>query len=109
MIVGSKLEDGTKVVLIEDVMTSGKALREVYPKLKSVADVEVAGMIITVDRQEKGLQSEKSAVQEVKAEFGIDVYSIVTVSDIIAAIESGVIDGKDYLPQMRAYRAEYGV
>ena len=109
MIVGSKLEDGTKVVLIEDVMTSGKALREVYPKLKSVADVDVAGMIITVDRQEKGLNSDKSAVQEVKAEFDIDVYSIVTVSDIIAAIENGVIDGKEYLPQMRAYREQYGV
>lgn len=109
MIVGSKLEAGTKVVLIEDVMTSGKALREVYPKLKSVADVDIAGMIITVDRQEKGLQSEKSAVQEVKEEFGIDVYSIVTVSDIIAAIESGVVDGKAYLPQMLAYREQYGV
>ena len=109
MIVGSKLEDGTKVVLIEDVMTSGKALREVYPKLKSVADVNITGMVITVDRQEKGLQSEKSAVQEVKEEFGIDVCSIVTVSDIIAAIEAGVVDGKAYLPQMLAYREQYGV
>ena len=109
MIVGSKLDNGTKVVLIEDVMTSGKALREVYPKLKAVADVDIAGMIITVDRQEKGLNSEKSAVQEVKAEFGIDVYSIVTVSDIIAAIENGVVDGKAYLPQMLAYREQYGV
>ena len=109
MIVGSKLEDGTKVVLIEDVMTSGKALREVYPKLKSVADVNVTGMVITVDRQEKGLQSEQSAVQEVKAEFGIDVHAIVTMSDIIAAIENGIVDGKDYLPQMRSYREQYGV
>ena len=109
MIVGSKLEDGTRVVLIEDVMTSGKALREVYPKLKSVADVDIAGMIITVDRQEKGLQSEKSAVQEVKAEFGVDVYSIVTVTDIIAAIENGVVDGRAYLPQMLRYREQYGV
>jgi orotate phosphoribosyltransferase len=109
MIVGSKLEDGTKVVLIEDVMTSGKALREVYPKLKAVADVNITGMVITVDRQEKGLTSEKSAVQEVKAEFGIDVCSIVTVSDIIAAIEEGVVDGKAYLPQMLAYREQYGV
>ena len=109
MIVGSKLEDGTKVVLIEDVMTSGKALREVYPKLKSVADVNVTGMVITVDRQEKGLQSEQSAVQEVKAEFGIDVHAIVTMSDIIAAIENGIVNGKDYLPQMRSYREQYGV
>lgn len=109
MLVGSALQDGTKVVLIEDVMTSGKALREVYPKLKSVADVDITGMVITVDRQERGLNSGKSAVQEVKAEFGIDVKAIVTLTDIIAAIENGVIDGKAYLDQMRAYRAEYGV
>lgn len=109
MLVGSALQDGTKVVLIEDVMTSGKALREVYPKLKSVADVDITGMVITVDRQERGLNSEKSAVQEVKAEFGIDVKAIVTLTDIIAAIENGVIDGKAYLDQMRAYRAKYGV
>ena len=109
MIVGSKLGDGTKVVLIEDVMTSGKALREVYPKLKAVADVDITGMIITVDRQEKGLNSSKSAVQEVKEEFGINVCSIVTVNDIIAAIENGIVDGKAYLPQMLAYREQYGV
>ena len=109
MIVGSELKDGTKVILIEDVMTSGKALREVYPKLKSTADVDITGMVITVDRQEKVLNSKKSAVQEVKEEFGIDVHAIVTVSDIIAAIENGVVDGKAYLPQMRAYREQYGV
>lgn len=108
MIVGSKLEDGTRVVLIEDVMTSGKALREVYPKLKAIADVNVTGMVITVDRQERGLQSERSAVQEVKEEFGIDVHAIVTMSDIIAAIEGGIVDGKAYLTQMRAYREQYG-
>ena len=107
--VGYKPKDGDRIAIIEDVMTSGKALREVYPKLKSVADVDIAGMIITVDRQEKGLQSEKSAVQEVKEEFGIDVYSIVTVSDIIAAIDNGVVDGKAYLPQMLQYREQYGV
>ena len=90
-------------------MTSGKALREVYPKLKAVADVDITGMIITVDRQEKGLNSSKSAVQEVKEEFGIDVFSIVTVNDIIAAIENGIVDGKAYLPQMLDYRAQYGV
>ncbi len=109
MLVGSALNDGTKVVIIEDVMTSGKALREVYPKLKSMADVDITGMVITVDRQERGLNTEKSAVQEVKEEFGVDVRAIVTMSDIIAAIENGVIEGKEYLPQMRAYRAQYGV
>lgn len=107
MFVGEKLNAGDKVCLIEDVMTSGKALREILPKLKAEADVEVCAMIISVDRQEKGT-GEKSAVQEAYDEFGIKVYSIVTVEDIIAAIEEGVIAGKEYLPAMKEYRAKYG-
>ena len=48
-------------------------------------------------------------MQEVYKEFGVKVYSIVTMADIIEAIESGVIDGKEYLSQMKAYRSQYGV
>ena len=108
MFVGQKLEAGDKVAIIEDVMTSGKALREVLPKIKQEADVTVSAMIISVDRQEKGT-GEKSAVQEAYDEFGVRVYSIVTVEDIIEAIETGVIEGKEHLAAMRAYRAQYGV
>ena len=108
MFVGQKLEAGDKVVIIEDVMTSGKALREVLPKIRQEADVTVSAMIISVDRQEKGT-GEKSAVQEAYDEFGVRVYSIVTVEDIIEAIETGVIGGKEHLEAMRAYRAQYGV
>lgn len=109
LFVGKQLEGGEKVILIEDVMTSGKALREMLPKLKTAANVEVAGMIISVDRMEKGLESDLSAVQEVYKEFGVKVYSIVTMSDIIEAIELGIIDGKEYLGKMKEYRATYGV
>lgn len=109
MIVGKQLTDGEKVVIIEDVMTSGKALREVLPKLKAAADVNVAGMVIQVDRMEKGLNSDKSAVQEVSSEFGINIYSIVNINDIIEAIENGVVEGKEYLESMKKYRSTYGV
>lgn len=109
MFVGKQLVDGEKVILIEDVMTSGKALREMLPKLEQTAKVEIAGMVISVDRMEKGLQSDLSAVQEVYKEFGVKVYSIVTMADIIAAIEEGVIGGKEYLEAMYAYRKQYGV
>ena len=108
MFVGQKLEAGDKVAIIEDVMTSGKALREVLPKIRQEADVTVSAMIISVDRQEKGT-GEKSAVQEAYDEFGVRVYSIVTVEDIIEAIETGVIGGKEHLEAMLAYRAQYGV
>lgn len=106
--VGRALTDGEKVVVIDDVMTSGKALREVLPKLKSAADVNVTGMVITVDRMEKALDSDKSAVQSAYDEFGVRVYSIVTIKDIIGAIESGVIEGKEYLDSMKSYLEQYG-
>ena len=109
LFVGKQLEDGEKVIIIEDVMTSGKALREILPKLKASADVEIAGMVISVDRMERGLESILSAVQEVYKEFGVKVYSIVTMADIISAIENGIIEGREYLDKMKEYRKTYGV
>ena len=108
LFVGKQLVDGERVIIIEDVMTSGKALKEILPKLEAAANVKIAGMIISVDRKEKALDSELSAVKAAKAEYGIDVYSVVTMDDIIAAIEKGVIDGKEHLEAMYAYRETYG-
>lgn len=108
MFVGKTLEDGEKVVIIEDVMTSGKALRETLPKLLGAAKVDIEGMIITVDRAEKGLETDKSAVREAYDDFGIRVYSIVDINDIIAALESGIIPGGEYVGKMKEYREIYG-
>lgn len=109
LIVGKQLTDGERVVIIEDVMTSGKALREVMPKLRAKADVTPTAMVIQADRMEKGLNSDKSAVQEVSGEFGIKIYSIVNMNDIIEAIEQEVVPGKEYLEKMIEYRKVYGV
>jgi len=108
LFVGKQLEDNEKVIIIEDVMTSGKALKEILPKLEAAAKVNVVGMIISVDRREKALDSELSAVSSAKKEYGIDVYSVVTMDDIIEAIEKGVIEGKEHLQAMYAYRETYG-
>ena len=108
VIVGKKLTDGEKVVIIEDVITAGTAIRQVLPVLKAAADVNITGMVISVDRMEKG-QGEYSAVQEVYNEFGIKIYPIVTVNDIIDAIKNGVVEGKEYLDKMLEYRKTYGV
>lgn len=108
VIVGKQLTDGEKVVIIEDVITAGTAIRQVIPVLKNAADVDIAAMVISVDRMEKG-KSELSAVQEVKEEFGINVFSIVTINDIIQAIKDGVIEGREYLDKMIEYRNTYGV
>ncbi len=108
MFVGCELKDGDKVAIVEDVMTSGKALREILPKIKGAANVTVEAMLISVDRMERGLESGKSAVQEAYSEFGVKVYSIVTVKDVIEAIQTGVIEGKEYLERMNEYLSAYG-
>ena len=89
LIVGKQLTDGEKVVIIEDVITAGTAIRQVLPILKGTADVDITGMVISVDRMEKG-KGELSAVQEVKQEFGINIYPIITVADIIEAIRGNM-------------------
>lgn len=108
MFVGKKLGDGEKVVIIEDVMTSGKALREVMPKLTGAANVDVTAMVITVDRMEKALDSDLSAVDQAYKDFGVKVYSIVNINDIIDAIRNGVVEGKEFLDKMLEYRDTYG-
>ena len=108
VIVGRKMEDGEKIAIIEDVITAGTAIRTVLPLLKEQADVDITALIISVDRMEKG-KGELSAVQEVKKDFGINVYSIVTMEDIIDAIKNDIIPGKEYLDKMIEYRNIYGV
>lgn len=108
VIVGRKMKDGEKIAIIEDVITAGTAIRTVLPLLKEQADVDITALIISVDRMEKG-KGELSAVQEVKKDFGINVYSIVTMEDIIDAIKNDIIPGKEYLDKMIEYRNIYGV
>ena len=108
IIVGRKMKDGEKIAIIEDVITAGTAIRTVLPLLKEQADVDITALIISVDRMEKG-KGELSAVQEVKKDFGINVYSIVTMEDIIDAIKNDIIPGKEYLDKMIEYRNIYGV
>lgn len=108
MFVGKQPQDNEKLVIVEDVMTSGKALKEVLPKLRGAANVNITGMVITVDRMEKALDSDKSAVQQAWAEEGVKVYSIVNIQDIVAALETGVIEGKEHVPAIREYLAQYG-
>lgn len=111
--VGAKLKDGDKVIVTEDVITAGTAIRETLPILKAHADVEVCSLIVSVDRMERG-QGEKTAIQEIEEEFGIKTYSIVTVREVIDTLHNVEIDGKVYIDdeireRMEAYMKEYCV
>ncbi|PKZ54956.1 orotate phosphoribosyltransferase [Gardnerella pickettii] len=85
MMVGKPLKDGMKVLLVDDVMTAGTAVREVLPKLKAEANVEVVGLILAVDRMERTKDSELSAVKAVEQEFGFPVLPIANVREIFDA------------------------
>ena len=111
--VGYKLKDGDKVLIIEDVITAGTAVREVFPILREAADVSIEGLVISVDRMEKG-QGEKTAIQEIEEEFGIKTYPIVTVREIIDTLHNVEIDGKvviddEMRTRMEAYLEQYCV
>ena len=109
MIIGYQFGDNDTLIFVDDVITSGKALRESMEKIKGMCSAKVTDMVISVDRMEIGKGGKKSAVQEVQDEFGIKVHSVVTMDDIISAIEKGVVEGKEHLDAMKKYRETYGV
>lgn len=106
MMVGKPLKDGMKVLLVDDVMTAGTAVREVLPKLKAEADVQVVGLILAVDRMERTKDSELSAVKAVEQEFGFPVLPIANVREIFDAAKSiSNANGEAVMNQQLADRA----
>ncbi|CAH1759568.1 12774_t:CDS:1 [Entrophospora sp. SA101] len=104
-IVGSLLKG--KILIIDDVITAGTAIRESLDIIKKNNAV-VVGIVVAIDRQEIGIDSEKSAVQQIEQEFGIPVISIVTLEQIIEYLqEKGGYD--DYLTKVKEYQLAYGI
>ncbi len=104
---GTKLKDGDRVIMIEDVTTSGKSMEETVPKIKNAADVEIKGLMVSLDRAEKG-KGEKSALAEVSELYGFPTAAIVSVPEIVASLkERGQLD-EDLLGRMKDYYAQYG-
>jgi len=106
--VGYKLKDGDRVIFIEDVITAGTAVRETLPMLKSVASVAVEHMFICADRMEKGYEG-RTAVQEMREQFGISVHAIVNAGDVLAYIKENKIVSDDIIGRMENYLEEYCV
>ena len=107
-IVGYKPKDGDRVIIIEDVITAGTAIRETMPVLQSCANVKVTDMFISVNRCEVGQTPGKTAVMEVGEEFGIRVHALITVQDIYEYLKEQGTYG-DILPLMESYMAQYCV
>lgn len=104
--VGYKPQDGDRVIIIEDVITAGTAVRETMPVLKSCANVQVPHMFISVDRCEIGQNPDKTAIMEVEEEFGIKVHPIITVLDIHEYLQETHAD-PELLKAMEGYMSQY--
>ena len=104
--VGYVPKAGQEVVIVEDVITAGTAIRESMANLSSIEDVKVVATFVMVDRKEKG-QGEKSAMAEVEAEFGFPVYSVVDVYDIIEYLEEDD-KNKENVDRIKSYLAVNG-
>lgn len=107
-IVGYKPKDGDRVIVIEDVITAGTAVRETMPVLRACGDVRVADMFISVNRCEVGSTPGKTAIMEVGEEFGIQVHPIVTVVDIHEYLKENGTDPA-LLKAMEGYMEQYCV
>ena len=79
---GSKLKDGDRVVMIEDVTTSGKSMEETVPKVKGAGDVTIVGLMVSLDRMEVGKGGVKCALEEVKDLYGFETAAIVTMAEV---------------------------
>jgi orotate phosphoribosyltransferase len=80
---GSKLKDGDRVVMIEDVTTSGKSMEETVPKVKGAADVTIVGLMVSLNRMEVGQGGEMSALDEIRERYGFEARAIVTMDEVV--------------------------
>ena len=113
ILLGSKLKDGDKVVIIEDVTTSGKSIEETFPIIKAQADVEVIGLMVSLNRMEVGKGNVKCALDEVKDLYGIDANAIVTMDEVTEHLYNKECKGKIVIDDkiksaIDAYYAQYG-
>eukprot|EP01061_Rhynchopus_euleeides_P017041 TRINITY_DN28403_c0_g2_i1.p2 TRINITY_DN28403_c0_g2~~TRINITY_DN28403_c0_g2_i1.p2 ORF type:complete len:222 (+),score=113.22 TRINITY_DN28403_c0_g2_i1:75-740(+) len=107
-LVGAPL-DGKKVLVIDDVITAGTAIRE-SKQIITAAGGRISGVVVALDRQERGKDSPSSAIQEVKKEFGVDVHAVITLNTVITYLESVNEDGSrtETIAAVKAYREKYG-
>ena len=112
ILLGSKLKDKDRVVIIEDVTTSGKSIEETVPIIKAQADVEVKGLIVSLNRMERG-KGEKSALEEVKDLYGFPTAAIVSMKDVVEHLYNRECQGKIVIDDqikaaIDAYYEQYG-
>lgn len=112
ILLGSDLNDGDRVVIIEDVTTSGKSIEETFPILKEQANVDVVGLMVSLNRQERG-RTQKNALAEIREVYGIETGAIVTMEEVVEHLYNKKYNGRvlidDKLKEaIDTYYAQYG-
>ncbi len=113
ILLGSPIHDGDRIVIIEDVTTSGKSIEETFPVLKTQGNVEIVGLMVSLNRMEKGQDGDKSALQEIQDRYGFPASAIVTMEDVVSCLYNREYKGKVYIDDtikesIEAYYAAYG-
>ena len=113
-LLGSDLQDGDRVVMVEDVTTSGKSIDETYPVLKGAADVDIKGLIVSLNRMEVGKGGVVTAQQEVQEKYGFPVASIVSMAEVTEylynrEVQGGVVIDDAVKTALDAYYQQHGV
>jgi orotate phosphoribosyltransferase len=112
VLLGHTLRDGDRVVILEDVTTAGTSIRETVPLLKRTANIKLTGLVVSVDRMERGT-GEKSALAEIEETYGMPAFPIVTVREIMGYLRGRELDGRVALTEelharMEAYLQQHG-
>lgn len=97
ILLGSSLKNGDRVVIIEDVTTSGKSIEETFPIITGQADVTIKGLMVSLNRMEKGLLGKVSALQEIKEKYGFDANAIVSMADVVEHLYNKPYKGEVYI------------
>ena len=112
ILLGSDLNDGDRVVIIEDVTTSGKSIEETFPILKEQANVDVVGLMVSLNRQERG-RTQKNALAEIREVYGIETGAIVTMEEVVEHLYNRKYNGRVLIDDkikeaIDTYYAQYG-
>lgn len=112
ILLGSPIKDGDRVVIIEDVTTSGKSIEETFPIIQAQGDVTILGLMVSLNRMEKG-KGEKSALAEIKEKYGFPANAIVSMADVIECLYNKECNGKIIIDNtvkaaIDAYYEQYG-
>lgn len=113
ILLGSPIKDGDRVVIIEDVTTSGKSIEETFPIIQAQGDVKILGLMVSLNRMERG-KGEKSALEEIKELYGFNANAIVSMAEVVEHLYNKEYDGKVIIDDaikaaIDAYYQQYGV